>query len=133
MRVASSRHVYPLVTTFAERFAVPGAVLMGDAAVGMHPVTAHGFNLGLAGAERLAREVRLALRRGADWSGNAVLGAYDRGHRRACRPLYMATNMIVRLYTDTRRPARAARHAAIRLGRRLPLVRSTVRAMLLQA
>jgi ubiquinone biosynthesis UbiH/UbiF/VisC/COQ6 family hydroxylase len=133
MRVASSRHLYPLVTTFADRFAVPGAALVGDAAVGMHPVTAHGFNLGLAGAERLAREIRLALRRGTDWGGDVVLRAYDRGHRRACRPLYAATNMIVRLYTDTRPPAWIARHAAIRLGRRLPFVRSAVRSKLLHA
>ena len=133
MRVASSRHVYPLVTTFADRFAVPGAALVGDAAVGMHPVTAHGFNLGLAGADRLAREIKLALRRGADWAGMPVTGAYDAGHRRACRPLYTATNMIVGLYTDTRPAAWIARHAAIRLGRRLPFVRRAVRSMLLHA
>ena len=28
-------------------------LLIGDAAVGMHPVTAHGFNFGLAGAVRV--------------------------------------------------------------------------------
>lgn len=133
MRVASSRHVYPLVTSFAERFAVPGAALVGDAAVGMHPVTAHGFNLGLAGADRLAREIRRALRCGADWAGMPVIGAYDQGHRRACRPLYTATNMIVRLYTDTRPAAWIARHAAIGLGRRLPFVRGAVRSRLLHA
>ncbi len=133
MRVASSRHVYPLVTTFAERFAIPGAALVGDAAVGMHPVTAHGFNLGLAGADRLAREIKLALRRGKQWAGWPVLDAYATGHRRACLPLYTATNLIVRLYTDTRPAAWAARHAAIRVGRRLPFARRAVRSMLLHA
>lgn len=133
MRVASSRHLYPLVTTFADRFAIPGAALVGDAAVGMHPVTAHGFNLGLAGADRLSHEIKLALRRGKDWAAGPVLDAYDLEHRRACRRLYTATNIIVRLYTDTRPTAWAARHAVIRIGRRLPFARSAARSMLLHA
>lgn len=133
MRIASTRHVYPLVTTFAERFVSPGAALVGDTAVGMHPVTAHGFNLGLASAERLAKEIRGALRRGEDWASQPVLRRYDASHRRASLPLYRATNMIVGLYNDERPAARLARHAAIRLGRRLPFVQGAVRSMLLHA
>lgn len=131
MRIASTRHVYPLVTTFADRFAIPGAALVGDTAVGMHPVTAHGFNLGLASAERLAKEFRDGLHRGADWASMSVLDRYARGHRRASLPIYRTTNMIVGLYNDERPGALIARHAAIRLGRRLPLVRGAVRSMLL--
>lgn len=133
MRVASTRHVYPLVTTCADRFAVPGAVLVGDTAVGMHPVTAHGFNLGLSSAYRLAGMVRAALRIGEDWSAPSLLERYSVAHRRAALPIYRATNMIVRLYNDERPAAWAARHAAIRLGRRIPLVRNAVRSMLLSA
>lgn len=133
MRVASSAHVYPLVTTCAKRFVAPGAALIGDTAVGMHPVTAHGFNLGLASAVTLAREIREALRLGQDWAGDRVLRRYELRHRRAAMPLCRATNLIVRLYNDERRPARIARDAAIRLGRKLPAVRSAVRSMLLQA
>lgn len=66
MELASTRHVYPLVATWARRFTGPRLALIGDAAVGMHPVTAHGFNLGLAGVERLAGMVGHALRRGHD-------------------------------------------------------------------
>lgn len=133
MRVASSVHVYPLTMTFADRFAVPGAALVGDAAVGMHPVTAHGFNLGVAGACTLAAEIRQARRVGEDWASIAVLDRYARKHRRAALPLYRATNLIVGLYNDERPAALLARHAAIRLGRRLPFVRGAVRSMLLHA
>ena len=131
MRLASSVHVYPLTMTYADRFAVPGAALIGDTAVGMHPVTAHGFNLGLASAVSLANEIRSAIRLGLDWAGPYVLGRYEARHRRASRPLYRATDLIVRLYNDERPPARLARHAAIRLGRRMPFFRSAVRSFLL--
>jgi ubiquinone biosynthesis UbiH/UbiF/VisC/COQ6 family hydroxylase len=133
MRVASTRHLYPLVTTYARQFATTGAALVGDAAVGMHPVTAHGFNLGLSGQERLAREILLAARRGADIAGAGVLRRYAAGHRRMSWPLYAGTNLLVRLYTDERPPVRAVRHAALRLGDRLPLVKIGMRAMLLDA
>lgn len=133
MRVTSSRHVYPLVTTFASCFAGPGAALIGDAAVGMHPVTAHGFNLGLLGATTLAGLIRKAKDKGRDWASAAVLDAYAAEHRRASLPLYRATNAIVRLYNDERRSAGIARDALIRLGCRLPFVNAAVRSMLLQA
>lgn len=132
MTVASSRHVYPLVTTFSYRFAIPGAALIGDAAVGMHPVTAHGFNLGVASAERLARQIRGALRTGRDWSTASVLQSYEREHRRAARALYASTRFIYKLYGDNRPAARLARHSAIRLARRLPLFRHGVARRLLK-
>lgn len=133
MNVVSSVHVYPLVTTFANRFAVPGAALIGDAAIGMHPVTAHGFNLGLASAALLAGQIRSARRKGGDWAGWPVLEDYARRHRRAARPLYEATKLIYRLYGDNRNVARFARHAGIRLARRLPLFGWTVTRTLLEA
>lgn len=40
MRLVSTRHAYPLVGVYAERFVARRDALIGDAAVGMHPVTA---------------------------------------------------------------------------------------------
>ena len=57
MHPVTTPQAYPLVGVYAERFIAAGAALIGDAAVGMHPVTAHGFNLGLASQQRLARLV----------------------------------------------------------------------------
>jgi ubiquinone biosynthesis UbiH/UbiF/VisC/COQ6 family hydroxylase len=133
MRVASSRHVYPLVTSWARRFAVPRAALIGDTAVGMHPVTAHGFNLGLSGQALLASAIVEALGSGRDWSGERVLRHYEAGHRRAAGPIFAATNLIVRLYGDSRPRAGPARHAGIRLARRLPMFRAAVTRGLLHA
>lgn len=133
MQVASSRHVYPLVTSWARRFAVGGAALIGDTAVGMHPVTAHGFNLGLGGQALLAREIMKALRHGRDWADDRVLRRYEAGHRLAARPIYAATNLVVRLYGDNRRGAGLVRQAGMLAARRLPLIRAAVRRSLLNA
>ena len=133
MRIASHRHVYPLVMTWARQFAVPGAALVGDTAVGMHPVTAHGYNLGLASADRLAREIKRAIVGRGDWSANAVLARYESAHRRRARPIYSGTNLIVRLYGDRSAPAMIARHVGIRVARRLPFFRGAVRDMLIRA
>lgn len=130
LTLASTRAAYPLVTAWAHRFAGPGSALIGDAAVGMHPVTAHGFNLGLSGQALLAQQVRRAARRGGNPGAAPGLWHYEAGHRAAAAPLYAATNALVRLYTDERRAARFARTAMLRIGAGMPGVQSTVRAML---
>lgn len=108
------RHVYPLVGTYAQRFVAPRFALAGDAAVGMHPVTAHGFNLGLLGVERLAQGIGEAVARGQDIGAPGLLADYQRGHRRATLPLYVATRGLVGLYTDDRRLVRGVRAGLLR-------------------
>ncbi|HBK47570.1 MAG TPA: FAD-dependent hydroxylase [Xanthomonadaceae bacterium] len=109
-----SRHAYPLVGVYAERFVGRRSALIGDAAVGMHPVTAHGFNFGLQGQALLARAIVAAAKAGKDIGAATLLAGYERSHRRATRPLYEATNAIAALYTDDRLPARLLRNAALR-------------------
>ena len=116
MRLSSPRHPYPLVAVLARRFVGYRFALVGDAAVGMHPVTAHGYNLGLSGATLLASEIRAALERGGDAGDARALKRYESAHRRTVLPLYHGTNAIVRLFTDDRPPARILRGAALRLG-----------------
>lgn len=112
----SPRFSYPLIGVFAESFYAHRFALAGDAAVGMHPVTAHGFNLGLGGARSLADEIIAATRRGGDIGGNDVLRAYHEGHFRRTMPLYEATNILVGLYGRTGPISRVARQAMLVLG-----------------
>ncbi len=133
LTLAGTRHAYPLVATYAHRFVGTRFALLGDAAVGMHPVTAHGFNFGLAGAQRLSAEIRAAMTRGRDIADPGALLRYEMAHRRATWPLFTATNAIATLYTDDRAPARLARGAVLRLGAALGPVRRMVTATLMEA
>ncbi|MFA5939001.1 MAG: 5-demethoxyubiquinol-8 5-hydroxylase UbiM [Sinimarinibacterium sp.] len=126
LRLIGQRHPYPLVAVYAQRFAVARAVLVGDAAVGMHPVTAHGYNLGLYGVEALGRILTNARRRGQDIGSLAGLAGYESEHRRASLPLYLGTNALVGLYTDERMPARLLRSVVLRIADRLPPLKNVI-------
>lgn len=128
MRLLGTRHAYPLVATWARRFAGPGFALVGDAAIGMHPVTAHGFNLGLASVDRLAIALGDALARNRGVADPAALARYQRNHRAASLPLFLGTGMIVGLYTDDRALVRPLRHAVIDGMRRLRPLRDVLAA-----
>ncbi len=119
MRVAGPRCAYPLVGVYAKRFVAERFALIGDAAVGMHPVTAHGFNFGLLGQATLASELCAAAAAGLPISSPRLLQRYERQHRLATRPLYLATQMLAGLYTDDRPPARVLRKLALGAGARL--------------
>ncbi|WP_310232431.1 5-demethoxyubiquinol-8 5-hydroxylase UbiM [Luteimonas terrae] len=133
MTTIGTRHVYPLVGVYADRFCAPRAALIGDAAVGMHPVTAHGFNLGLQGADRLAQAIREAHAAGRDIAGAGLLERWARGHRAASWPLYTATGLVASLYTDDRAPARLLRGVTLRIAQRIGPFRRLIAAHLTQA
>ncbi len=132
MRLSSERFSYPLVATYADRFMASRFAVIGDAAVGMHPVTAHGFNLGLKGQDILATQIDRAMKSGTDIGANSVLAGYNRKHRRASRPLYLATNTLVSLYTDERPLHKLARKAVLRLGNRIPPAKRAIMHQLTQ-
>ena len=132
MRMAGAAHSYPLATVWSHHFAATRAALIGDAAVGMHPVTAHGFNLGLRSAVDLATRVARAAKCGQDIGGARLLRGYESGHRKAAAPLFAATEIITGLYTDDRVPARVARPILLRAAARVSPVRAGVTRMLMR-
>ncbi|MFP4336268.1 MAG: 5-demethoxyubiquinol-8 5-hydroxylase UbiM [Wenzhouxiangella sp.] len=126
MQRVSQPCLYPLVGVWPDRLVVPGFACIGDAAVGMHPVTAHGFNLGLASVDALSQRMLSACRSGGDFAADSLLQAYQREHRRASAPLYLATGAVVGLYTSNSLPARWLRRAALRGAGRLPPFRRLI-------
>ncbi|MEW6560469.1 MAG: 5-demethoxyubiquinol-8 5-hydroxylase UbiM [Pseudomonadota bacterium] len=126
MRIAGSRHTYSLVGVYAQRFVAPRFALIGDAAVGMHPVTAHGFNFGLHGVDLLSREILAAQRAGTDIAAPERLHRFEAAHRRATRPLYLATQAIATLYTDDRGPARLVRRLVLDASSRIGPLRLAI-------
>lgn len=130
MQLVGERHIYPLVATYAHRFSGERFALLGDAAVGMHPVTAHGFNLGLSGVERLTACIVSAHAAGQDWGKAAVLAPYAQGHHRHAWPIFQGTNTVVKLFTDARPVPRLVRTAIIEASRRIPPIKAAIVAQL---
>jgi len=127
MRLATERFAYPLVGVHAKQLCGARCALVGDAAVGMHPVTAHGYNLGLSGADTLAQEIRSANARREDIGNFGVLKRYEQKHLRNTRPMYHGTNGLVKFFTDDRHAARLARHVALRIANNVPPVKQLIR------
>ncbi|WP_274584471.1 5-demethoxyubiquinol-8 5-hydroxylase UbiM [Neisseria leonii] len=126
MEKAGSLHTYPLVGVHADKFYTTRAALIGDAAVGMHPVTAHGFNLGLESADILGRLIAEAARGGRDIGAAALLEKYHTKHQLNTRPLYHGTNMMVRLFTNEAAPAKLLRNLVLRVSNNLPPVKALI-------
>ncbi len=133
MRLVSTRHTYPLVTAYAKRLVGPRFALVGDAAVGMHPVTAHGFNFGLSGIACLASEIKTALNKQQDIASSSLLRRYEQAHRRHTKPLFLATHAIAKLYASDSLPARLLRAGAIRIGNRISPFKRAVAGFLADA
>lgn len=126
MSLIGPRHVYPLVAVHANQFVSNRFALIGDAAVGMHPVTAHGFNLGLRGQAFLAAEISKALDGNEDLGSEKVLKAYERQHMKVTRVLYHGTNLVVGLFTNESVAARLARKATLHLANNVAPVKKLI-------
>jgi ubiquinone biosynthesis UbiH/UbiF/VisC/COQ6 family hydroxylase len=128
--LVGKRHSYPLIAVHADKFVSNRYALVGDASVGMHPVTAHGFNLGLRGADTLAREIKNAMAHGKDIASISVLRKYERKHMRITKFLYHGTNHIVSLFTNETQTAKVIRNTALRIANNFPPVRHLITAKL---
>jgi ubiquinone biosynthesis UbiH/UbiF/VisC/COQ6 family hydroxylase len=126
MQLVSKRFAYPLVGVHAKKFHATRLALIGDAAVGMHPVTAHGYNLGLSGQEILAKEIIRAVAEQRDIGAPSLLERYNRKHLLTTRPMFHGTNEIVKFFTDDRAPAKLARSVALRLANRFPPIKRAI-------
>lgn len=124
MSLCGKRHLYPLIGVHAKRFVSQRFAVIGDAAVGMHPVTAHGFNLGLRSQLTLSDEIKRALHKNQDIGSAFVLERYQVKHMLATRPMYHGTNLVVGLFTNDSLPAKLARKMTMRMANNLsPLKR----------
>ena len=126
MEIAGTVHHYPLVGAHASTFIGTRCALVGDAAVGMHPVTAHGWNLGLESTEILAKQVLQADAKGKDIASKDVLEMYNVKHQLHTRPLYHGTNAMVSFFTNDSAPAKLLRGAVLRVSNNLPPLKKLI-------
>jgi len=126
MKQIGDRHSYPLVGIHAQKFRATRFALIGDAAVGMHPVTAHGFNLGLRGQDLLSLSINKALNNGLDIGADAVLKEFERKQISLSRLMYFGTNGIVSLFTNDDLVIKHLRKLVLKFAERFPPVKALI-------
>jgi 2-octaprenyl-6-methoxyphenol hydroxylase len=106
------RAAYPLALSKALRLTATRSVVVGNAAHGLHPVAAQGFNLGMRDVAALCDCIAEVLENGSDVTaiGAAdVLARYADWRRSDQGKLVRFTDGLVRLFASRRRSLRLAR------------------------
>ena len=120
------RSAYPLGLSKALRLTAGRAVLVGNAAHGLHPVAAQGFNLGLRDVAALCDCIADERSRGteADIGASAVLADYAAWRKPDQDKLVAFTDGLIRLFGSRRPGVRALRNVGMLGFDFLPGVRS---------
>jgi len=105
------RAAYPLALSKANGLIARRSVVIGNAAHGLHPVAAQGFNLGMRDVAALCDCIVDDLAAGReDCGAAAILEAYAEWRRPDHRKLVRFTDGIVHLFSDHRRSVRLLRN-----------------------
>jgi 2-octaprenyl-6-methoxyphenol hydroxylase len=122
------RTVYPLALTRASGLIARRGVLVGNAAHGLHPVAAQGFNLGLRDVAALCDCLLDAMLEAApgraDPGSQGLLESYASWRKADHGKVVRFTDGLVRLFGDQRRPLRFMRNAGMLGFDLIPGVRS---------
>ncbi|MBT8102810.1 MAG: 2-octaprenyl-6-methoxyphenyl hydroxylase [Gammaproteobacteria bacterium] len=123
---AGKRASYPLTLSKAARLTATRSVLIGNAAHGLHPVSAQGFNLGMRDVAALCDCIAdgLAGSGGSDPGDAQLLERYASWRRSDQKKLLRFTDSLVRLFGSSRRPLRALRNLGMLGFDLIPGVRS---------
>ena len=123
MRLASAVGSWPLGAQHARRYVAPRLALIGDAAHGVHPIHAQGFNMAVADIAELAGALARAARRGEDPGGADLLLRYERARRWANQQRIWMTDGLNRIFSSEAMWLRPVRSGAIRAVAALPPLR----------
>ena len=94
--------------------------MVGNAANGLHPVAAQGYNLGLRDVATLAEVIADTLREGVDIGAPAPLARYAAWRRRDQASVVAFTDGLIRLFDLPLAPLGAARGVSLALFDVLP-------------
>ena len=117
------RAAYPLSHIRALKPARQRAAIVGNAAHTLHPIAGQGFNLGIRDVAALAEVVHEAHRDGLDIGSQQVLQRYHHWRHKDQQAVALATDGLVRLFTNPLRPVKLARNLGMLALDGLPMVR----------
>lgn len=119
---------HPLSSHQARRLTAPRIALVGDAAHGVHPIHAQGFNLAVRDVAALVEVLIEADRAGQDLGGAEALLRYQRWRSADARLIVGLTDGLNRLFSNDLGPARLVRRLGLSaLDRVAPLKRLAMR------
>ena len=110
----SKRNSFPLIQQHALQYAVPGAVLLGDAAHSIHPLAGQGANLGFADARCLVTELCAARLEGRSSQDLRVLKRYERKRRTENHLAGVAMEGFHRIFTTNSSSVGVMRSSGLR-------------------
>ena len=117
------RFSFPLELTIAERYAMPGLALVGNAAHTIHPVAGQGMNLGFRDAVVLAEVLADDLARTSP-GAPILMQAYSEKRRADVIAVAGFTESLVNIFGITLSPAQQVRGGALNNLQKMPLLRS---------
>ncbi len=104
------RNAYPLTLSKAMRLTATRSVLVGNAAHGLHPVSAQGFNLGIRDVAALCDCIADLRADDADPGSVELLARYAEWRRGDQKKLVQFTDGLVRLFVSERRSLKVLRN-----------------------
>jgi 2-octaprenyl-6-methoxyphenol hydroxylase len=115
---------FPLSAELARSHAAARVALAGDAAHGLHPIHAQGWNLGVRDVAALAEVLVAARAEGRDLGAGETLRRYARWRAADARTMLGLTDGLNRLFSTDFLPARMVRRAGLAVVDNLPPVKS---------
>jgi 2-octaprenyl-6-methoxyphenol hydroxylase len=104
---------HALAVHHARRFVAPRIALVGDAAHGIHPIHAQGFNLAVRDVATLAEVLAEAARAGRDVGDAEILIRYDRLRRADASIVAGMTDGLNSLFSNDLGPAKLVRRVGL--------------------
>ncbi len=126
LKLASRRYCWPLSLSLAETTAAERSVLVGDAALGLHPLAGQGLNLGLRDVASLAETLIHACRRGEDIGEAGVLRRYQDWRRLDLNSFAFATDFLNWIFSNDSEPLRQLRRAGMQFVNSTPMLRRSL-------
>ncbi len=113
--IVGTCHSYPLSLVQSDCYVAARAVLVGDAAHGIHPIAGQGINLGFRDVAALRDVLKDALHVGADIGADLTLERYNRWRAFDAVSMGVIMDGLVRLFSNDFTPIRLVRRLGLRI------------------
>lgn len=120
IKVITKPFKYDLNLVLADNYFYKRAVLVGDAAHGIHPIAGQGFNLGVDDIRVLTSLIKEYFECGLDIGSVTLLEKYQKSRKRGAGKMILATDSLNALFSNKILPIKLARDLGLAMVEKLP-------------